>query len=132
MTDCIFCKITKKEVPCNLIYEDKDVFAFLDMFPCVRGQMLVIPKKHVGHFIDLDDKLYSKLMITAKKIAKALQKSFSPIKVGMVIEGLEVNHVHVKLFPLTPGGFYEIMKCKPKLSKEDMAETAGIIKKNLA
>lgn len=131
MKDCIFCKIVKKEVNPTIVYEDKHVLVFLDDFPCVRGQCLVIPKEHVGYFIDLDDKLYSHVMLTAKKIAKAMQKAFNPVKVGVIIEGLQVNHVHVKLYPLSRGGFEEIIKCKPNFSKEDMEEIAGKIKKYL-
>ena len=128
---CIFCEIAKGEVPACKIYEDKDVLVFLDAFPCVRGQALVIPKKHIGYFVDLDDKLYSKLMLIAKKVSKAIQKTFNPVKVGIVVEGLEVPHVHVKLYPLTKGGFGEIVRCKPKFSKEEMCETSEMIKRNL-
>jgi len=129
--DCIFCKIARKEIFVCEIYEDKDIFAFLDAFPCVKGQALVIPKKHVGYFIDLNESLYNKLMLTAKRVASAIQKTFNPVKVGVIIEGLEVNHVHVKIYPLTRGGFAEIIRCKPKISKEEMCETASKIINNL-
>jgi len=129
--DCIFCKITKGEVPSYKIFEDGEFIAFLDNFPCVEGQTLVIPKRHVGYFVDMNDAEYKKIMVLSKKIAKAIQKTFNPVKVGVIIEGLEVNHVHVKLFPLPKEGFAKIIKCNPKLSKEDMVETAEKIKANL-
>lgn len=129
--DCIFCKIARKEIPTNIVYEDKNVIAFLDSFPCVKGQTLVIPKKHVGYFIDMPDEDFEKLMITAKKISKAIHKVTQPVKVGMIIEGLEVQHVHVKLYPLSKGGFGEIIKCNPKISDKEMKEIAEKIKKAL-
>lgn len=129
--DCIFCKIARKEIPSCVIYEDKDVFVFLDSFPCVRGQALVIPKKHIDYFINLNDSLYKKLMLTAKKVASAIQKTFNPVKVGVIIEGLEVNHAHIKLYPLGKGGFAEIIRCKPEISKDEMCNMAKKIKSNL-
>jgi histidine triad (HIT) family protein len=131
MKDCIFCKIIRKEIHAEIIYEDSNVVAFLDAFPCVEGQMLVIPKKHIGYFIDLDDKTYSHLMLVVKKIAKAMHKTFNPIKVGIIIEGLEVEHVHVKLFPLGNKGFKDIIHCKPKFSEKNMKEIADEVKKAL-
>jgi histidine triad (HIT) family protein len=129
--DCVFCRIVRGEIPADIIYEDKEVIAFLDNFPCVKGQTLVIPKKHVGYFIDLDDNLYKKLMAVAKRVAKAIHKVTNPVKVGVIIEGLEVDHVHIKLYPLSKGGFAEVIRCKPKISKEDMKEIAGKIKEYL-
>jgi histidine triad (HIT) family protein len=126
--ECIFCKIARKEIPVEIVYEDKDVIAFLDAFPCVPGQTLVIPKKHISYFIDMDDKSYCKLMIAVKKVSKAIQKAFNPIKVGIIIEGLEMNHVHVKLYSLTSGGFAEIIRCKPQINKEEMKQIAEKIK----
>jgi len=131
MKECIFCKIARGDMGHERVYEDKDIIAFLDAFPCVEGQTLIIPKKHVGYFIDMDDNLYKKLMLVSKKIAKAIQKSFNPVKVGVIIEGLEVNHVHVKLYPLSKGGFGEVIKCKPKISEESMKEIARKIKASL-
>lgn len=128
---CIFCKIVRGEIPVCRIYEDRDIFAFLDAFPCVKGQVLVIPKKHVEYFIDLPDELYSKLMLAAKKISKAMQKTLSPVKVGIIVEGLEVQHAHTKLYPLAKGGFAEIINCKPNISREEMCDLAEKIKINL-
>ena len=131
MSDCIFCKIARKEIKAEIVYEDKDVLAFLDSFPCVEGQVLAIPKKHTAYFIDLNDKDYSNLMLAVKKIARAMQKTFNPIKVGVIIEGLEVQHVHVKLYPLGKKGFSEIINCKPEFSEKEMKETAERIKSSL-
>lgn len=129
--ECIFCKIARKEIKAEIVYEDNEIVAFLDNFPCVEGQTLVIPKKHIGYFIDMNDSDYKKLMIVAKRISKAIQKTFNPVKVGIIIEGLEVNHVHVKLYPLSKGGFEEIVKCQPKVSDSEIKGIAEKIKKNL-
>lgn len=129
--DCIFCKIVKGEVPCYKIYEDDFAIAFLDAFPQMKGQTIVIPKKHLAPYMfDLDDKNYIKLMLTAKKIAKAIDKALKPVKTGLVIEGLELDHIHIKLYPLTKQGFN--FKLKEKPSEQEMKEIAEKIKKALS
>ena len=128
--DCIFCKIIKGEIPCYKIYEDEFSIGFLDNFPSVKGQSLVIPKKHLAPWLfDLDDEIYCKLMLAAKKVAKAIDKSFKPRKTGIMVEGLELDHVHIKIFPLSKSGFRNCSKkLSPFPSKEEMEETAKKIR----
>ena len=130
--DCIFCKIARKEIPVEMVYEDREVIVFLDAFPAVKGQTLVIPKKHIAPYLfDADDGIYTKLMLTAKKIAKAIDNAMKPIKTGMVVEGLELAHVHIKLYPLSMEGFRCLRKPIPKLSKQEMKEISTKIKNSL-
>jgi len=131
MAECIFCKIVKGEIPSYQIYEDKDVLVFLDAFPMMKGQTLIVPKKHLTPYLfELDNKQYTALMLIAKKIAKAIDKALSPIKTGMIVEGLEVEHIHIKLYPLmTKKGFrYTLNK---KLSDKEMKDIAEKIKREL-
>jgi len=101
MEDCIFCKIAKREIPCAKIWEDENYLAFLDKFPNVKGMTLVIPKKHFDSYaFDMEEKDYCNLMVVAKKIAKILDEKLEVKRTAMVIEGLGVNHVHVKLYPI--------------------------------
>ncbi|MFH0755601.1 MAG: HIT domain-containing protein [bacterium] len=101
MKNCIFCKIVKKEIPCVKIWEDKNYLAFLDLNPNTKGMTLVIPKKHFdSDAIDMPEKEYSELMLMAKKIAKILEKGLDVKRVAIVMEGLGVNHVHIKLYPI--------------------------------
>ena len=60
--ECIFCKIIRGEIPCDRIYEDKDVLAFLDINPFVKGHLLVIPKKHSRWIWDIEDGYYRTLV----------------------------------------------------------------------
>ena len=99
MNDCIFCKIVKGEIPADKIYEDDNILVFLDLFPQCPGQALVIPKKHCDYFIKMNDQEYLELQRTAKNIASVLERTFQPLRVCLVIEGFDVPHVHVKLFP---------------------------------
>ncbi len=101
MEDCIFCKIISGEIPSEKIWEDKEFIAILDVHPNVDGMTLVMPKKHFGSYVfNMDDKDYCKFMVAAKKVAKLLDKSLKVKRTAMVMEGLGVNHAHVKLYPI--------------------------------
>jgi len=129
--DCIFCKIAKGEIPCYKIYEDDKFLVFLDAFPALKGQTLVLPKDHSNSYLfNMEDSSYNELLLIAKKIAKAIDKSLKPVKTGLLVEGLELNHVHVKLFPLSKEGF-KLKPMDPKPSEEEFKEIAEKIKKAL-
>jgi len=101
----VFTKIINREIPADIIYEDEDFIAILDINPLHDGHTLVIPKKEVDYIFDLDDKTYLALMEISKKIAKILDKKLKPIlnykRMGIIVEGFGVPHVHVHLIPLT-------------------------------
>ncbi len=97
---CIFCKIVAGKVLAYKIYEDESFVAFLDLYPVAKGQALVIPKKHMGSkFYEAEDKELAGLMLVAKKVSKAIIKKLPAKRVSLVLEGLDVNHLHVKLYP---------------------------------
>jgi histidine triad (HIT) family protein len=98
--NCIFCKIKNKEIPSYTIWEDDEHIAFLDAFPITKGQVLVIPKHHMDYIFDLGGEEYTRLFEKTKKVALMLQHSLNPKKVAIRVEGLEVPHVHVKLYPI--------------------------------
>lgn len=129
MKNCIFCKIINGEIPCNKIYEDKEFLVFLDAFPAVKGQTLVIPKEHYDYIIDSSEEKYTKLMLLSKKVAQAIGKSLKPFRTGILIEGLQVAHAHVKIYPMTRFGIKECMKqLEPKPSEQEMIEIANKIR----
>lgn len=99
MTDDIFTKIQKHEVPANFIYEDERTFAILDNNPLSDGHTLVIPKVAVDKIYDLSDEDFANLWLVAKKIAKHYDEVLG-VRVGFVVEGLDVPHAHIHLVPL--------------------------------
>jgi len=104
MEDSIFTKIIKGEIPCHKVYEDERTFAFMDIHPIQPGHVLVVSKNPVANFYELADDDYRALMTTVKQVAKRLKLSFPDNKrIAVIIEGLEVDHVHVKLFPIDSG-----------------------------
>jgi len=101
MEDCIFCKIAEGKLPSYKILEDDEHLAFLDIYPIVKGQTLVITKKHFDSYqFNLPDDVYTKLFLFAKKVGKILEKSLGAKRVFLVVEGMEVKHIHIKLYPV--------------------------------
>jgi diadenosine tetraphosphate (Ap4A) HIT family hydrolase len=99
--DCIFCKIVKGEMPCHKIYEDKEFLAILDISPNTKGVTLVLTKKHYPSYaFDIPEEVYTKLMLFTKKVAKMLDKALDVKRTTMVMEGLGIDHAHIKLYPV--------------------------------
>lgn len=101
MTDCIFCKIIKGEIPCYPVYEDDDTIAFLDITQVVDGHTLLIPKKHVRWVWDLEN--IGKFYETAQKIVRHMQHVTGEEFVYSVTIGEMVPHAHLHLLPKTEG-----------------------------
>jgi len=99
----IFTKIINGEIPCQKVYEDDRVVAFMEMHPINEGHTLVVPKKQVDHIWDLDDDDYIYLWQTAKKIGKHIREVIGSPRVGVVVEGFGVPHVHIHLVPIYYG-----------------------------
>jgi histidine triad (HIT) family protein len=103
--DCIFCKISKGMIPSYKIWENEKHIAFLDIFPAVEGMTVVTPKYHyTSYFADNDQEVLCGLIEAAKEVAQLLdQKLDNVLRTKLVFEGLDVDHLHVKLYPMYGG-----------------------------
>ena len=127
MSDSIFTKIIKGEIPCYKIAEDDRFIAFLDVFPIKKGHTLVVPKVQIDYLFDLDDSLLSDLMIFAKKVSQKMQSAISCERIGIAVIGLEVPHAHIHLVPLDTVGDIDFSQPKLQLSAMEMTEIADSI-----
>jgi histidine triad (HIT) family protein len=100
----LFTKIINQEIPSYKIYEDELVYAFLDIHPIQPGHTLVVPKIETDYVLDLPEPYYSHMFKVSKTISKALQKATDCARVGTMIEGFDVPHVHYHLVPLYQAG----------------------------
>jgi histidine triad (HIT) family protein len=128
MEDSIFTKIIKGEIPCYRVHEDDKTLAFLDIHPIQPGQTLVIPKTQVEYVWDLSDEDYAALMSTAKKVANQLRQVFpEKSRIAMHIEGLDVAHAHLKIFPFDTDAEF---RSRPNMAVEaDRQQLAAIASK---
>jgi histidine triad (HIT) family protein len=115
----IFSKIIKGEIPSYKIAENDLFYAFLDIFPLVKGHTLVIPKIEVDKFFDTPDNYLGEWLLFAKPIAQALEVAFPCNRVGVSVVGLEVPHAHMHLIPINSMDDMNFSRSKLKLSPEE-------------
>ena len=127
----IFSKIISGEIPSYKIAENHKFYAFLDIFPLRRGHTLVIPKIEVDNLFDVPDEYLGELLVFAKPIAKAIEKSFHCNRCGVSVVGIEVPHAHVHLIPLNTANDVNFLQPKLKLSPDEMKEVQELIVRNL-
>jgi histidine triad (HIT) family protein len=96
----IFTRIIDGELPARFVWRDEQAVAFLSIEPLKPGHTLVVPRREVDHWLDLDPELAAHLMRVAQSVGRGIQRAFRPTKVGLVILGLEVRHVHLHLSPI--------------------------------
>lgn len=120
----IFSKIIKGDIPCYKIAEDDNFLAILDVRPIAKGHTLCIPKIEVDYIFDLDDDLLQRLMLFSKKVAKGIQKVVPCPRIGVAVEGFEVPHAHIHLFPIFPGKGVSISRPRMTLPEAEMAKLA--------
>lgn len=117
MENCIFCKITKGEIDSAKIWENDKFLAILDVNPNTKGMTLLLTKQHYDSYaFDISDEIYSEFMDAAKEVAKILEKGLEIKRVAMVMEGMGINHAHIKLYPLYGiSGKFQEMWAKEKI-----------------
>jgi len=118
----IFSRIITGEIPSYKIAEDEKFYAFLDIFPMVKGHTLVVPKTEVDKMFDLDNDYLQSLLLFAKPIAKAIEASFNCNRCGMAVIGLEVPHAHLHLVPINSADDLNFTRGKLKLSEAELKD----------
>jgi histidine triad (HIT) family protein len=96
----LFTRIIRGELPGRFVWRDAQCVAFLTIAPLRPGHTLVVPIREVDHWLDLAPEETAHLATVAQKIGGAIQSVFAPVKVGLMIAGLEVPHVHLHLVPI--------------------------------
>lgn len=129
MSNSVFTKVINREIPAEIIWENEKVIILMDAFPLVDGQVLVVPKAEVDHFFDLDEETYNEVFKIVKWISPILKKTFNTKRVIMIVEGFEVPHVHVKLYPANEGNTHFLPTNKVIQSK--IKENAEKIRNNI-
>ena len=99
----VFRRIIEGDLPGTFVWRDARCVAILSIEPVQPGHLLVIPRDEVDHWIDLDPDLAGHLVVVAQTLARALQQAFAPLRVGLLIAGLEVPHTHLHVIPIHDG-----------------------------
>jgi histidine triad (HIT) family protein len=96
----IFTRIIEGELPARFVWKDDECVVFLSISPLRPGHALVVPRREIDHWIDLDAALLAHLFETAQAIGKAQLAGFKPVRIGMAVAGLEVPHCHIHVIPI--------------------------------
>ena len=127
----IFSKIISGEIPCHIVAENENCFAFLDIAPLAVGHTLVVPKREVDKYFDLSDEEIAQINIFSKTISSAIEKVVPCKRIGVAVIGLEVPHAHIHLIPLNSIGDINFERKKLEISQISLADTAKQIREAL-
>ena len=117
--DSLFTKIIKREIPANIVYEDEDTIAFLDIFPFEKGHTLVVPKKQFEKITNMPEKEYLNLQKIVLKISKNMKEKLGT-NIGTLVFGEEIQHVHIHIYPITSDlEVFDFSKTKKYLKNEN-------------
>ena len=129
--NCKFCGIVNGKVRDYVLWEDNKFLLLLDINPRNPGHSLLIPKKHIDYFFDLDKDLYNELFLTAKRLERPLRKAMNAKRIGIAVVGFEVKHAHLHLVPLhSSNEMFDPLKLT-KANAEELKVIQKKIKKHL-
>lgn len=137
MSDCIFCKIARKDIPSNVVYDDDDFLGILDVNPVSKGHTLVIPKSHYENIFDIPEEELSRMSKVISTLAKRLRDSLNADGVNIVnASGKEaqqsVFHLHFHIIPrFKDDGLDLWFHGRSKFSDEEMKKFAEMIRENV-
>jgi histidine triad (HIT) family protein len=134
--DCIFCKIVAGEIPCFKLYENGDTLAFMDINPANEGHALVIPKEHFPDVHTVPDAAISSTIITAKRIAAAVEKTLNPDGLNLIqcngpAAAQSVMHFHMHVLPRREGDELKLNWGLAPGDMEAIGQLAERIRENL-
>lgn len=127
----IFSKIIAGEIPSYKISENEKFYAFLDISPLAKGHVLVVPKVETDQFFNLSADYLAEILLFARPIAKAIERTFDCNRCGISVMGLEVPHAHLHLVPINNADDLNFTREKLKLSPEEFTEIQELIFYNL-
>lgn len=120
----VFTRILRGELPGRFVWKDELCAVFLSIAPLRPGHALVVPREEVDHWIDLPPATAAHLMTVAQTIGKAQQAAFQPERVGLMIAGFEVPHVHVHVVPVEGMRDLDFANADPRASAEALDDAA--------
>lgn len=128
----IFTRIIEGELPGRFVWRDDVCVAFLSINPLRPGHVLVVPRAEVEHWVDLDPETWAHLTEVSRTIGAALQTAYNPAKVGLMLAGLEVPHVHVHLVPIDGVHDLDFANADPDPDPAELDAAADTIRAALA
>lgn len=127
----LFTRIIDGELPGRFVWRDDLAVAFLTISPLQPGHTLVVPRAEVDDWLDLDPEVNAHLMAVSQVIGQAQRAAFRPRKVGLIIAGLEVPHVHLHVVPMRSEADLSFAAADPSPDPSSMDEAAAKLRRAL-
>ena len=127
----IFSRIISGELPARFVWKDSECVVFLSIRPLRPGHALVVPRREVDHWLDADQALLAHLTATAQVIGKAQMAAFRPTRIGVVIAGLEVPHLHIHVVPMRGVHDLDFDNQDPNPDPDEMDRAAAAVREEL-
>jgi len=128
----VFTKIIDGELPGRFVWQDDHAVAFLSIAPLTSGHTLVVPRKEIDDWTALTPELAGHLMVVATTVGAAVRAAFDAPRVGLVIAGFEVPHVHLHVFPAWSMADFDFHQARTDVPAEEFDETRDRILDALA
>lgn len=127
----IFTRIIEGEIPGTFVWRDDRCVAFMSINPLRQGHTLVVPIEEVDHWIDCPDDLRDHLFDVSQRIGRAVQDAFQPARVGLMIAGLEVPHLHLHVVPIDGVHDLDFANAASSVERESLDAAANAIRARL-
>ncbi|MCS7251746.1 MAG: HIT family protein [Thermoflexus sp.] len=136
MNGCVFCAIVARQQPAEVVYEDEQTMAFMDIQPANPGHTLVIPKRHAATIFDIDEEDAAAVMRTTVRVARAIRKALAPDGLNLVQSngragGQEIFHLHVHVIPRWVGDGLRLARPPVVRRERPLSEVAAELRQAL-
>ncbi|WP_420096122.1 HIT family protein [Brevibacterium sediminis] len=128
----LFTKIINGEIPGTFVHQDDKCVAFLDVAPMTEGHVMIVPRDEISHWIDADAELLAHLTAVAKRIGEAQKAAFDCERIGLLIVGYEVPHLHIHVLPTNSMDDFDISDRAPMQTPEQLEAPAEKIRQALS
>lgn len=127
----LFTRIIDGEIPGRFLWSDDVCVAFLTIGPLQLGHAMVVPREEVNHWVDLDPDVAAHLFEVARLIGLAQREEFGAPRVGLLIEGYEIPHAHVHVWPSKSSADFDPHNVLTDVSDAEMDEAAARLRERL-
>jgi histidine triad (HIT) family protein len=124
----LFTRIIEGEIPGTFVWRDDLCVAFMSINPLKRGHTLVVPREEVDHWVDCPPQLRDHLFAVGQAIGKAQRQAFQPARIGLMIAGLEVPHLHLHVVPIDGVRDLDFANAAPSVAGEELEDAASAIR----
>lgn len=127
----IFTRIIDGEIPGTFVWRDDRCVVFMSINPLARGHALVVPIAEVDHWVDADPELVAHLFEVTRIIGVAQKRAFSPARVGVIIAGYEVPHMHIHAIPTESMAQFNFANAAATVERDELAAAADALRTEL-